>query len=138
MKTIHELQLEMDDIASRINASQYRNEITIPTTERVRGEPWYEVVDSKYYAYWNEERRAERHTTVIKDANEFLYLRTQLLIGRMAGDWAIQHRQPGVDPRRVLFAKKLELWGQVDKQWQQRASAQIEKTLSMSPYKDNL
>jgi len=136
MKTIDELQLEMDGIAARINAELYRREVTIPTEEPTPGEPWYEIEDGKYYIKRRGERSGVVRSTLIENENEFLYKRTRLLIHRVASDWEIQHRQWGVDFRRMLFAKQLELFGLVNKQWQQRMSADFESILRQHPFND--
>jgi len=139
MKTINELQQEMNRLAAQLNAPlpKYNRLVTIPTKDpKPSNGVWYQLADGKYLEHSTEERTYEHKVRVIRDENELLYTLTKQLIIRMAGDWEMNHREPGVDVRRINFAKRIELFGLINQQWQQRVSEDIQATLSNAPYRD--
>ena len=140
MKTIDDLQADMYSIASQLNAplSEYEREITIPTKDpKPSWGAWYEMGDNgQYLCISTDERTYERNLRVFENEDELLYSLTDSLITDMAQRWELERRQPGVDSRRMWFARKIELFGYINHRWQQRASEEIKATLSRSPYRD--
>jgi len=134
-----ELQAEMFHIAAQSNASlpKYNRQVIIPTKNPLPSSGvWYEMGDNEYLEHFTEERTYERYVSVIEDENEFLYKRTSLLVKRLAQAWELEYRKPGVDSRRLLFSKEIELFGIISPEWQKRALNEITAIVSRNPYRD--
>jgi len=138
MKTIEELQEEMNRFASQLNAlPKYKAIVLIPTETTPSSGPWYEVGDGEYLEHYTGKTTYPRPTEIIKDDNEFLFQRTSHLIFSMAVDLTLGRRQSDVDYRRRCFTKELELFGLIDREWQKRVAKYIKATFDRAPYIDD-
>lgn len=82
------------------------------------------------------ERGEELERRRTKDPDTVLYWLLSSLTFQMACDHAMQHRQPGMDFRRPLFAKQLELLGLLQSTWRAACDAELNTTLQKHPFRD--
>lgn len=142
MKTLEELQKEMDDIAFNLNVAsspEYKHDIIIPTKTNKRSwDIWYEMGDKQYLKHMPRDRASGVDTVVVKNDNELLFQQTRSLISSMARSWEMERRQPGVDSRRLWFARQIELFSFINHEWQQKVAEYIRKTIISAPYCDTV
>jgi hypothetical protein len=93
-------------------------------------------IDKNGYHYVVSERgqEAERKTTT--DADELVYWLLADVIFDMASKYELKHRAKGQDSRRILFAKEIELFEQVNPAWAIRKQEEIKATVAENPYVD--
>jgi hypothetical protein len=105
------------------------------TSPRHDGSPHVEASDGEL-SYVVAERGAEfeRRTTTSQD--ELLYWLTSDVVFSLAVDYEPNHREPGRDCRRIMFARELELMGRINPAWRARKEAEITDILVRHPYRD--
>jgi hypothetical protein len=101
------------------------------------GSPHVEISDGLYYFVLTE-RGTEFQRRSTHDADELLYWLLQGVTFTLACDFEVNHRVPDQDPRRMLFAKQLELLRGLDPAWEQRRAREIERTLNDHPFTDSV
>ena len=75
--------------------------------------------------------------TRFEDEDALLYHLVRGAIWMMAVEFEKSHRVEGQDVRRVIFARDLELMGEVSPEWAARRKAEIEDMLRRYPYHDS-
>jgi len=98
-------------------------------------EPQIEVDDNEYH-FVVVERGKETARLVFRDRADILYVIFSGVTFRMAGSYELEHRVPGQDSRRLLFARQLELMRQLDPSWATKTEAEIAEILRQNPYVD--
>ncbi len=137
MKNIAELHGELLSIGKRIAGSPRPNGCFImPSYPTGDGSPHAEIVDGKYH-YVQSERGSEFFRKVATSEDELLYWFTANSVWTMASGWELRHRQSGVDCRRLLFAKELELFAIVSESWASRKRQEQEHILEKHPFNDS-
>ncbi len=112
-------------------------EAVVHTTPQHNGSPHVEVVDGKHhYVVTERGRELERRSTESED--EVLYWLVSVLVFELATKYELEHRVPGRDPRRLLFAKEIELMERANPEWAERTRQKIRDILKKYPYKDGL
>jgi len=92
--------------------------------------------DEKGYYYCALERGSYNEKIITEDLFEVTYLAIGTDIFSMASLYESMHRKRGKDPRRILFAKELELFSEIGEKYCERHRKRIEKYLKMAPYED--
>jgi hypothetical protein len=101
------------------------------------GSPHVEVSDGLYY-FVVTERGYELQRRSTHDGDELLYWLLEGVTFTLAGDFEVNHRVPGQDCRRLLFAKQLELLRGLDPAWEQRRARELDRTLHDHPFNDSI
>ena len=78
----------------------------------------------------------EERTT--KDGEQLLYWIMEIIISNMAYSYELEHRAPQRDPRRIAFAKELELFGIINKSWRQLKKSKLDEILKNNPFDDEV
>ena len=92
--------------------------------------------DGKGYYYCALERGSYIEKIITEDLFEVTYLAIEADISEMASLYELIHRKRGKDPRRILFAKELELFSEIGEKYCERHRKRIEKILEKYPYED--
>ena len=105
------------------------------TSPRHDGSPHVEV-SGEELSYVVTERGSEfvRRTTTSQD--DLLYWLASDMVFSLAGHYEFNHREPGRDSRRIMFARELELMGRISPTWRTRKEAEIMSILAQHPYHD--
>ena len=82
------------------------------------------------------ERGSYIEKIVTEDLFEVTYLAIETDIFSMASLYESIHGKRGKDPRRILFAKKLELLNEIGEKYGEKYRKRIEKILEKYPYED--
>jgi hypothetical protein len=82
------------------------------------------------------ERGVEEARRTTRDLDELLFLVFEGVTLAMASDHEHGHQDPDHDPRRVLFARQLELLARLSPGWAQRQAADHERLLRAHPFDD--
>ena len=72
------------------------------------------------------------------DLKTILYYVFEPIVFSLASEYELGSRVSGQDSRRVFFAKKVELMGQIDPDYAKKLSEHLENILKTHPYQDNL
>jgi hypothetical protein len=107
---------------------------TRPTDD---GSPHVEISNDHYdFVVTERGRELERRST--QDADELLYWLLESVTFTLAGDFEVNHRVPGQDCRRLLFAKQVELLQGLDPAWGQRRMREHDRILHEHPFRDSI
>ena len=82
------------------------------------------------------ERGSYNEKIITEDLFEVTYLATGTDIFSMASLYESIHGKRGKDPRRILFAKELELLNEIGAKYGEKYRKRIEKILEKYPYED--
>jgi hypothetical protein len=132
--TLAQFEAVVRRLAAQIGAPEH----TLPTFTTCRGDatPHIEVRGDGFH-FVVSERGEEYERVVSRDAKEILYLVFEPIAFSMASSYEVEHRVPGVDSRRLLFKRQLELLGQLDSSWQRRCKKKQRDVLRRHPYRDD-
>jgi hypothetical protein len=101
------------------------------------GSPHVEISgDQLSYVVTERGSEFERRTTTSQD--DLLYWLASDMVFSLAGDYELNHREPGRDFRRIMFARELELMGRINPAWRERKEAEIMDVLARHPYRDEI
>ena len=95
----------------------------------------YIEVDHAYH-YVETDRGLERARRTTLDSDELLYWIFAALTRAMAREFAMLNSVPGRDFRRAMFARQLELLGQLSTSWRAKHEKEINDLLVLHPYLD--
>jgi len=112
-------------------------EAVVHITPQHDGSPHIEVVGGKYH-YVVTERGRELERRVTESEDKVLYWLVSDLVFDLATKYELEHRAPGRDPRRLLFAKEIELMERANPEWAERTRQRIRNILKKFPYQDGL
>ena len=105
------------------------------TSPRHDGSPHVESTDDTLsYVVTERGTEFERRTTTSQD--DLLYWLTSDLVFSLAGHYELNHRAPGQDSRRIMFAREIELLGRINFAWRERKEIEISGILARHPYRD--
>jgi hypothetical protein len=82
------------------------------------------------------ERGSERERRRTNDLDELLYWVFEGTAFDLAVNYELHHRNPKEDCRRLIFRHQLELLGNLDSAWRDRAERKIDALLENHPYCD--
>lgn len=133
MKTLPEIQAEVDRLAAMVGASG----AILPTYGRTRegARPHIET-DTRGYHYVVVERGEELRRDTTTDLDELLYQVFEGVTFTLACADATAHRVAGRDFRRRLFACQIELLGALSSSWAGRESREHQRILQQHPLVD--
>ena len=122
-------------LASKIGADP-RN---LPTFENTQydGRPNIEFL-GQYFQYAIQERNTALKSDLFTDLNGLLYQVFKDITFQMAMDDEVAHRVPGVDSRRLIFTKQLELLKELNSDWSKRVEKEQVDQLSVFPFNDTI
>lgn len=135
MITIQEIYSQAKELAGKIAATPE----LFPTfgTSDLSGRPYIVIKEDTYYYMVN-----DRDTVSIKrqttNAQDLLYWIFNDITYQMGCAYEAEHRVTDVDPRRLTFKKQLDLLEILDARWKELKQQEIEETLAMHPYRDQL
>lgn len=132
MKTLPEIEAEVQKLAQRIGTTA--NVVTYGYS-RDGGYPHIEV-DSAHYHYVAVERGREIKRLSTSELDELLYWVFADTTHSMAFTYELKHRIEDQDPRRIAFAKQIELLGIISPVMAARRADEIEGILKRYPYND--
>ena len=121
-------------LASRINAPSY----LLPTYNFPRRNvtPHIEVDDDGYMFYMFIEREIEFDKEKFDNIDDFLYRIFSGVTFSMAVKYELKNRIEDKDYRRMIFAKQVELLGQLNEIWAERGRAKHLLSLKKVPFDD--
>jgi hypothetical protein len=93
-------------------------------------------VDGRGYHLVVVERGVEVSRATTRDLDELLFLVFRTVTSTLAGDHELVHCVEDRDPRRVLFARQLELLARLSAAWAKREAAEHESILRAHPFDD--
>ncbi len=91
---------------------------------------------AEIYRYVITERGSELERRTTKSQDEILYWLASDMAFDLAGKFELQNRVVGQDPRRLMFAKEVELLSSIHPEWGERKTREYAATLSEYPYVD--
>lgn len=126
------LQTIIQALADTIGASRH----SLPTygASDQTGRPHIEV--SQVYHYVVAERGREHSRDVTAELDLLLYWAFRSVTHEMASRYELEHRRPGVDSRRLLFEKQLELLARLSTDWAAKERADQTDILVLHPFRD--
>ena len=133
MKTLPEIEAEINRLAAKVGASGY----TLPTYGRTEdgARPHIEA-DSRGYHYVVVERGQELRRNTTSDLDELLYHVFESVTFSLACDYERAHRIAGQDFRRQLFALQVELLSSLSPTWAEREASDHQRILHQHPFND--
>lgn len=93
-------------------------------------------VDGRGYHLVVVERGVEASRATTRDLDELLFLVFHNVTSGMASDDDLVRRVEDRDPRRVMFARELELLARLSPAWAKREAAEHERILRAHPFDD--
>jgi hypothetical protein len=112
----------------------YKRFATLPTHD---GGPHSEY-DGSSYAYVITERGTELDRRETDDPDDILYWLVSDATREAAQKYELKHRASGVDFRRLLFERHVELMGYIRADWAVRKRTEYDRVLSRYPYCDGV
>ena len=109
--------------------------LTVFTQPQGDGTPFV-VVEEDGYRYIVEERGMIFEERKTKDVNLLMYWLMNSVIFKMACCYELANRESQRDPRRIIFAKELELFGIINKSWHQLKKSELDEILKNNPFDD--
>lgn len=88
------------------------------------------------YAYVVTERGSEFERRETTDPTEILYWLVSDVTAQVARQYELQHRQPGVDSRRMWFDFDVQLLSGIRGEWGKRKRAEYDQVLEKHPFRD--
>ncbi|WP_413208485.1 Imm63 family immunity protein [Rhodospirillum sp. A1_3_36] len=132
-ESIEEIQSTVLEIASKIDAPKTMT--TIFSKSPQDGRPHIEIKKGKYRLLF-EERGFIFFEKETDSLNVLLFWIFRSITSQMAQDYELRHRVEHQDPRRILFAKQLDLMKIISLNWYHLMKDEIEKTIEESPFMD--
>jgi hypothetical protein len=113
-------------------------EESFPSFGRSRdfGDAHIEIDDRYHWVTVERGRELERRTTA--DLDELLYWIFSSITWDLASAYEMNHRRGGVDTRRLLFAKHIELLDGLDIAWGSRKWAELAAIVAQHPFADHV
>ena len=93
-------------------------------------------VDGRGYHLVVVERGVEESRTTTRDLDELLFLVFKAVTLAMASDHERAHKVETTDPRRVLFARQIELLARLSPEWAKREAEEHERLLRVHAFDD--
>jgi hypothetical protein len=88
------------------------------------------------YYYVNFDHATKVFDRKTSDLDVLLYWAFADITFIMASDYASTHRDPKVDPRKIMFEHQLALLDMINHDWKERMEPEIAEILKVSPYRD--
>lgn len=104
----------------------------LPQTD---GSPYIQVVRNEYH-YIVEERGLELEHRVTTNVDILLYWIMSDIVFNLANRYELKYRVEGIDNRRLLFNKKIELLRSLNLNWGRIAEMEVNEILKEAPYRD--
>jgi hypothetical protein len=136
MKTLKEVQAEVERLAAKIGAS---DNPSLPEygESLCDGGSYIEVNGAGYHLIQYQERsRSHASHIITQDINHLLYLIFEKITFEMACEYELAHRVASQDPRRVLFPRQIDLLSQLSERWGKLQSLKHEAALLEHPLDD--
>ncbi len=112
-------------------------EAVVHTVPQHNGSPHIEIVGGRYH-YVVTERGRELERRVTESLDRVLYWLVSDLVFDLAVKYELEHRIPGRDSRRLVFAREIELLEKLNPEWAERTRQKIQDILKKYPYRDEL
>lgn len=93
-------------------------------------------LDGRGYHLVVVERGVEESRATTRDLDELLYLVFKGVTLGMARDHELAHKVEDSDPRRLLFARQIELLLRLSPEWARREAEEHERLLRVHPFDD--
>ncbi len=94
-------------------------------------------ISEPFYSYVANDRGIKSINRRTQDIDELLYWVFTDICFNLAVDYEFYHRNPMVDPRRMIFAYQLELINRLNRKWYSKTKKEIKEILDIAPYVDN-
>lgn len=133
MKTLREIQAEIEKFASVIGAS--RNDLPTYGCTRDFAYPYIEV-DTTHYHYVVVERGQEISRQTTRDFEDLLFWVFADATHNLAFTFELAHRVEDQDCRRTAFPKQIELLNLINPKMGARRAEEIAEILRNAPYDD--
>jgi hypothetical protein len=91
---------------------------------------------NRYHWVVREHGQEVQHKTTT-DLDQLLYWMFENVTHGLASDFALEHREPQQDFRRMLFQKQLDLIEKLEPSWRHRLATRLNDILSDAPFADN-
>ncbi len=99
------------------------------------GTPHLELQDNEFH-YVTVERGFEFSRRKTADLDKFIYWFFEAICSKLSFDYELHHRAAKKDPRRIAFARKIELMTSINPAWAANVQDDISNVLASSPYSD--
>ena len=134
MHDVEYIDREMQRLAQAVGAPDQ----AVPTIGlSLRDAHPYVEVDTERYHYVVSERGVEIDRLSTPSLDELFYRVACDLTFSVAVAWELRHRVPAQDPRRLMFARQIELLDSLNPAWAGRQALEHEGVLSRHPFRDN-
>ena len=133
MLTFNEIQEKVYEYGSIINAP--KEVLKIFPSPQSDGTPYIQTSDNEYF-YIVEERGVELERRRTINIDVLLYWIMSDIIFILASQYETKYRIEGVDNRRLIFKKEIELFRLLKLDWGDVTEARINKILEEAPYND--
>ena len=130
---IEEIQGAIYLLGERIGAP--RSLLVIKSSSPEDGSPHVEIKSGEFN-YVCSERGFEIYGRRTVYLDELLYWIISGVAFKLASDYELTNRIVGVDSRRLLFSKYVSILGRISKEWEKKASDEVELILINAPYSD--
>ena len=133
MKTLSEIEAEVNHLAAKIGATGY----VLPTYGRTEdgARPHIES-DARGYHYVVVERGQELRRDTTDDLEELLYHVFESVTFSLACNYEVRHRVAGQDSRRMMFARQIHLLSLLSPAWAEREARDHQRVLQQHPFND--
>lgn len=91
--------------------------------------------NNKYHYVFTEKGKIREHK-VLDNVAEILWNVLDTILFDISMDYAIKNREQGMDFRRLLFEKEVQLYAQFGQEFEQRKKLEIVEILKKNPYND--
>ena len=134
--TLREVKEVVSELAKKINAPSS----LLPTFgfSKDFAYPHIEVDKNGNLHFVVVERGKEIERKTTSEIDELLYWIFEDIVFSMASEYELNNRVTGMDTRRILFNKQVELLGMLSESWQQKLIYRHESILKNSPFNDTL
>jgi hypothetical protein len=110
-------------------------DICLPRSPTNDGTPHVEQTGDKF-AYVVTERGEETIRRETRDAQELLSWLVRDCTKQIAVDWERENRKKGIDPRRAVFEKHVEILSSINPDWAGLQKNEYERITSQYPFDD--
>jgi hypothetical protein len=131
--TIRSIQNRINELASKIHAPHSLT--TIFSSSPQDGRPHVELQGGEYRLVF-EERGNVFSVKKTRELDTLLYWIFCSITSKMSQEFELHHRNLTQDPRRIIFAKQLELMKKISQDWHCLLKGEIDELLSENPYHD--
>ncbi|MFC6339702.1 Imm63 family immunity protein [Pseudomonas karstica] len=130
---IEKIQESTYSLGEQIGAS--RSLLIVKSSSPEDGSPHVEI-NSGEFDYVCSERGFEIYRRRTASLDELLYWIISSVAFKLASDYELANRIFGVDSRRLIFSKYISILGQVNEEWEKKASDEVKLILINAPYSD--